>query len=208
MLNQYVNWLFTVFLSFTLALSSNDAFAMTEDNANMSTSDSADKQELDKKHPHYVRAVLLSKIAGYVYWQSNAFESAQQPFNICVVESDKANMDELWPYLSLLNGRVSAGRKFTLTDISKRYEDTEQLPADCHIYYFGEIRQKHSKALIQNAAKTGILTIADSMEELYDGAMLAFIEERGRMKIYVNTEAVDKGGLKIKSSLLRIAKKI
>lgn len=211
MLNHNASWLVAALMSFALVGLPSEAFAVAkdQDKDKAKTADSVNsKVELDQKHPHYIRAVLISKITPYVYWQPSAFGSEQTPFNLCVFASDDSDMIELWPYLNLLKQQTSSGRPFNLINLSPYRDYSNQLPQDCHIYYFGDLRQKHAKALVEKAAAGSVLTIADSMEELYDGAMLAFIEERGRMKIYVNTDAITAGGLKIKSSLLRIAKKI
>lgn len=110
--------------------------------------------------------------------------------------------------MSLLSKRTSGGRPYVVKDISRYREDPTKLPDDCHIYYFAHLDGKHARQLVKNAQHSSILTIADSLEELRDGAMLAFIEERGKIKIYVNTRSLADSGLKIKSSLLRIAKKV
>ncbi|MCJ8272691.1 MAG: YfiR family protein [Psychrosphaera sp.] len=164
--------------------------------------------KLDRKHPDYVRAVLINKITPYVYWQKSAFAHPDSPINLCIIESERDTIEKIWPYFDLLNNRKAGTHPFSVKDISRFKQQPDKLPDDCHIYYFASLEPKQVRMLVEKATKTSILTIADSLEELHDGVMLAFIEERGKMKIYVNTEAIKNSNLKIKSSLLRIAKKI
>jgi hypothetical protein len=164
--------------------------------------------KLDRKHPDYVRAVLINKITPYIYWQSSDFSAPDSPIKLCIVESETQTIEKIWPYLNLLSSRKSGNRSYVVKDVSRFKQEPERLPEDCHIFYFAQLSQNHSRQLVTKAKQTSILTIADSLEELNDGAMMAFIEERGKMKIYVNTEAISSSSLKIKSSLLRIAKKI
>lgn len=184
------------------------ALAVVKDQQKSKANSAVSQKILDKKHPDYIRAVLLAKITSYVYWQANSFTSIKSPFNLCIIESEKQSIKPIWPYLNLLSGRKSAGRSFQLVEVSEYQTTPKQLPQDCHIYYFASLNQQNTQQLVSVANSLPVLTIGDSMEELYNGAMLAFIEERGRMKIYVNTEALSNSSLKIKSSLLRIAKKI
>jgi hypothetical protein len=165
-------------------------------------------QPLDRKHPDYVRAVLINKITPYIYWQSSAFSAPDAPINLCVVESERDTIDKIWPYLNLLSSRKSGKRAYVIKNIGDFNDHPDKLPNDCHIFYFARLEPRHSRFLAKKAKNSSILTLADTIEELQEGAMMAFIEERGKMKIYVNTRAINASNLKIKSSLLRIAKKI
>ncbi len=210
MLSRDLNWIMAIVVSFTLTGVLSAASAVAKPAQVLSENDPSIKDDttLDKKHPNYIRAVLLSKITAYVYWQASAFETTKAPYNLCVLASNLEELNQLRPYLNLLSGREAGGRTFTLREYAINNLDVAPLPKGCHIFYLAGLDERQAQALVSRAAKANILTIGDSMEELYKGAMLAFIEERGRMKIYVNTEALNDSGLKIKSSLLRIAKKI
>jgi hypothetical protein len=151
---------------------------------------------------------LINKITPYVYWQKSAFTHPDSPINLCIIESERDTIENIWPYFDLLSDRKSGERPYSVKDISRFKQQPDKLPDNCHIYYFASLEPGQVRMLVEKATDTSILTIADSLEELHDGVMLAFIEERGKMKIYVNTEAVKNSNLKIKSSLLRIAKKI
>jgi hypothetical protein len=165
-------------------------------------------QQLDHEHPHYLRAVLIDKIAPYIYWQNGAFSSANSPINLCLVESGRDTIAQIWPYFSMLTEQYAEGRSYTVLDISEWGSDIDKLPLNCHIFYFANLEPHHTQLLINKAKQASILTLTDSLEELEQGAMMAFIEERGKIKIYVNTQSINDSRLKIKSSLLRIAKKI
>jgi hypothetical protein len=164
--------------------------------------------KLDNKHPDYVRAVLVNKITPYVYWQKTALANPDSPINFCIIESERDTIESIWPYFDLLSNQKWGNHPYSVKDISRFKQYPDKLPNNCHIYYFASLEPGQVRMLAEKATEQSILTIADSLEELHDGAMLAFIEERGKMKIYVNTEAVKNSKLKIKSSLLRIAKKI
>jgi hypothetical protein len=164
--------------------------------------------KLDRKHPDYLRAVLISKVTPYIYWQSERFESDVDKINLCVVESGRESLDKLWPYISLLNQRKSGLRSFNVIDVSHFKETPDKLPNDCHIYYFAQVNEQNTHYLIKKAQQESILTLCDTIDELNQGVMIGFIEQRGKLKIYMNDKAVNSSELKVKSSLLRIARKI
>ena len=168
----------------------------------------AEAPRLDRKHPNYVRAVLINKITPFVYWRTSAFSAMDDPIKICLIENGKSDAEDMTPYLKLLKDRKYGQRSYQTVLVDGLEQKTDGLPPDCHIYYLGNVSDSLMLNLVEKAMAEQVLTIADDMDELSRGAMIAFIEQRGKMKIYVNTEALDKSKIKIKSSLMRIAKKI
>ena len=163
---------------------------------------------LDKKHPNYVRAVLINKITPYIYWRTTTFSAPEDPIKLCIVDRDKQDLSSLMPYMDLLKTRKSGKRAYIVESIGPLKEDVLNLPSDCHIYYLAGLNDADTPKVANIALANEVLTIGDSFEELQQGAMIAFIEQRGKMKIYVNTAAVEASKIKLKSSLLRIAKKL
>ena len=165
-------------------------------------------QQLDNQHPYFLRAVLIDKIAPYVYWHTSAFDSLSTPINLCLVESKRESIEQILPYFNMLNDQQVDERSYVVIDLSDWAKMAQKLPSNCHIFYFADLTPEHVQLLVKKARQASILTIADSLEELKQGAMLGFIEEQGKIKIYFNSRSVNASRLKIKSSLLRIAKKI
>lgn len=164
--------------------------------------------KVNRKHPDYLRTVLLSKITPYIYWQKSLFDNNAAAINVCIVESGSESIDQLLPYFSLLNQRQVGERKFVVWDVRQFAHMPESMPDICHMYYFAEVTQEDITRLVELANQRSVLTVADSLDEMKQGAMIGFIEEKGKLKIYINLEAIDKSAVRVKSSLIRIARKI
>ena len=167
------------------------------------------KNIIDINHLDYLRTALLAKIVNYVYWPDDV---SDQHFNICVLGSDLDSIKAVWPYLHMLDKRNNDHRLFrvfSMVDIHDNQALTQQnLTKKCQILYLVKLSPAELERVVYFARDHQMVTISSSLEYLRQGALIGLIQRRGRLKIIINNQALEQSGIRIKSSLLRIAKSI
>ena len=77
---------------------------------------------------------------------------------------------------------------------------------DCHVVFGAGLDATSAQQLIRAAAGHPILTVSDFEDFAARGGVANFFIDAGRMRFAVNPEAADRGGLRISSKLLALAK--
>jgi hypothetical protein len=78
----------------------------------------------------------------------------------------------------------------------------------CHLLFICPSEKKNINEIIGLVNNQGVLTVADTQEFLDIGGIVNFIIEDNKVRFDINLTASEKAGLKIRSQLLRLAKKV
>jgi hypothetical protein len=78
----------------------------------------------------------------------------------------------------------------------------------CHLLFVCPSEKKYTKEIIDSVNSEGVLTVADSQGFLEMGGSVNFVIEDNKVRFDINLTAAEKAGLKIRSQLLRLAKKV
>jgi hypothetical protein len=104
--------------------------------------------------------------------------------------------------------------------VVKRFEGIEQLKktADkdkqlealqmCHLLFICHSEQKQASEIIDIVGKNGVLTVGDTSGFIESGGGINFFMEDNKIRFDINLTAAEKAGLKIRSQLLRLAKRV
>ncbi|MGD0551728.1 MAG: YfiR family protein [Sedimentisphaerales bacterium] len=86
----------------------------------------------------------------------------------------------------------------------------EQMDAlkKCHLLFICQSERKNTREIIDLLKNNGVLTVADTEGFLEDGGIVNFVIEDNKVRFDINLTASEKAGLKIRSQLLRLAKKV
>ena len=167
---------------------------------------------VDANHPNYIRTVLLSKMISYTYWPQNKPHSDSEDIVICLIASNQKYLNKLTPFIGILNDRKTDKGKLkvhsALISTNELKQQSLGLPFECKIFYYSNLTDELLTAVSDVAKQRGVLTISDSKSNLRGGTMVAFIEKQSRLKIFINEQQLDNSGVRLKSSLLRIANRI
>lgn len=187
---------------------------------------------VDVNHPNYIRTVLLSKLISYTYWPEKSWpvdkwpekswpekskladkrQSKSEDIAICLIASNQNKLNKIAPFINILDNRKSDKGKLRVQNIVIGSVEAKQvanlLPVECRIFYFSDLDDDVLSEIAQVAIQRGVLTVSDTKANLLKGTMVAFIEQRGKLKIYIKTEQLESSGVRLKSSLLRIANRI
>ncbi|MCJ7729928.1 MAG: YfiR family protein, partial [Sedimentisphaerales bacterium] len=68
--------------------------------------------------------------------------------------------------------------------------------------------QKQAREIIDIVGKDGVLTVGDTSGFIESGGVINFMLEENKIRFDINLTAAEKTGLKIRSQLLRLAKKV
>jgi len=78
----------------------------------------------------------------------------------------------------------------------------------CHLLFICPSEKKTVNEIIDLVKNQGVLTVADTQEFLDAGGIVNFVIEDNKVRFDINLTASEKAGLKIRSQLLRLAKKV
>jgi ribosome-associated protein YbcJ (S4-like RNA binding protein) len=108
--------------------------------------------------------------------------------------------------------------------VLRRFEGIEQLkkaaekdkPANeklealktCHLLFICPSEQKQAREIIDIVGKNDVLTVGDSAGFIESGGAINFFLEDNKIRFNINLTAAEKAGLKIRSQLLRLAKRV
>lgn len=143
-----------------------------------------------------LKAVFLFNFTQFAEWPATAFHSADEPFVIGVLGDDPFGpvLDEI-----VRNERVK-GRRLTV----RRFQFADEVER-CHVLYIG--RSHRGQYLREMAAwhDQHILTVTDGDTRQPTGVAVEFLTTGGRIRLRIDTRAVDKADVTISSKLLRLA---
>lgn len=163
-----------------------------------------------------IRAAFVVKFAKFATFDGSRFESETSPIVIGLPADERlARTLE-----ASLEGRTAAGRslEFVAVPVPPRDEDTGtrtwtdetrkaflDAVATCHILYLpGEKTELPAKVRSAGAEKSPLIVV-DVEDQLTRGGMIALPVKAGKVRIVVNRTPVDETGIKLASSMLRLA---
>jgi hypothetical protein len=78
----------------------------------------------------------------------------------------------------------------------------------CHLLFICPSEKKLLAEIIDVVKSDGVLTVGDIGEFIEAGGTISFFMEDNKIRFNINLTSAEKAGLKIRSQLLRLAKKV
>jgi len=145
-----------------------------------------------------VKAAYLYKFTGFVEWPPRAFDSADMPIVIGVVDAPEV-LAELSPVLvgRSIHGRTLRARRVmpgdTLEGVHVLYVPApDRLPGDW-------LASAHGQPL---------LLVTDQPGGLASGSMLNFLLHDGRVRFEASVPAAERAGIRLSARLLAVAERV
>ena len=151
------------------------------------------EQPLDE---YRVKAAFLYNFAKFVEWPSEAFQSPNAPFAICVLGRD--------PFGRSLEDTV-AGRTIESRYFVVRHISSVKQVSGCHVLFIGSVESKRISPMLAEIKTAGVLTVGDSDGAASEGAIISFKLEAGKVRFAINAAAAEREKLRISSRLLSLA---
>ena len=141
-----------------------------------------------------LKAAFLYNFAKFAEWPGDTASSG--PLTLCVVD-DSAVEDAL---SQLVRGSVVNGRPVTVQRMGH-----DRLRG-CHLAYFGGADVDRAIAMLDEIKGAPILTVSDGEQFARMGGVIGLFLEDGKMRFAVNADAAQRGGVRLSSRLLSLAK--
>jgi hypothetical protein len=148
---------------------------------------------------HRVKAAFLYQFAGYVEWPPMTFAQPGTPVTIAVVGAAP---------LAAELGHVAAGRSVGGRPVTVRRIRPGESLAGVHILFIGRDESAQLAQLARSALPRAILTVSETDGALDQGSMINFVLDDRRVRFEVALDSAEKGGLKLSSRLLAVAREV
>jgi hypothetical protein len=156
-------------------------------------------ETLDSAKEYQIKAAYVAKLAGFVTWPDERFNSASAPLQVCILGEDSFRETiDLAARQAGVKGRSVEVRRMNAD------ADTEA----CHIVFISQSEQRRMAFILQRLEKQMVLTVSDNPEFLRLGGMVEFyINQQRQIRLQVDPETVQSRGLKVSANLLAIGRK-
>jgi len=141
-----------------------------------------------------LKAAFLYNFAKFAEWPADATVTA---LALCVV--DDSPVDEALE--QLVKGGVVNGRPVTVL-----HHGPDRALRACHLVYFGGSNTDRAVATLDEIRGAAVLTVSDGEAFAQRGGVIGLFLEDGKMRFAINAEAAQRGGVRLSSRLLTLAK--
>jgi hypothetical protein len=162
-----------------------------------------------------VKAAFLYNFLKFIDWPEEKMSQNGKQIIIGIIGEDPFG-----PTLDIFKDKTVENR----TLIVKRFEGLRQLKEmaekdkqageklkslkTCHLLFICPSERKLVREIIDLVDKNGVLTVGDTEEIIKSGGIIGFTMEDNKIRFDINLTAAEKTGIKIRSQLLRLAKKV
>ena len=155
--------------------------------------------------PEYqVKAAFLYNFVKFVQWPEEKPADNNDIITIAVIGNHKfGNAFES------VKGKKVRDKKIIVKFFS-RFHDTNDKNdlKKCHLLFICPSEKQHLNDIIEIAGQANILTVADMNGFIQNGGIIQFIMQDKKVRFQINLSAARRAKLKIRSQLLRLAKKV
>ena len=144
-----------------------------------------------------VRAAFVYNFTKFIDWPAAALPA--DGFRICVI-GDKPFERAL---AAMVAGESVQGRPVSVADPA--------VPSDvsrCQILYVGRQQAERGRRALALSISRQVLTIGDGARFLQEGGAIRFLVEDDRVRFDVNLPAVQRAGVTLTSTVLRVARRV
>lgn len=146
---------------------------------------------------HEVRAAFVYNFTKFIDWPAAGLPA--DGFRICVIGDE--------PFKRALAAMV-AGESVQGHPVSVADPATPSDVARCQILYVGRQQAERGRRALAASAGRQVLTIGDGPRFLQDGGAIRFLVEDDRVRFDVNLPAVQRAGVTLTSTVLRVARRV
>lgn len=167
-------------------------------------------------HEYQIKAAFLYQFMKFVDWPKEKVADSNEPLIIGILGKDPFG-DAFEPLRNKkVDNRKTIIRRYeTLEGLKQSSEENEtelhrRLEAlrKCHLLFICSSENKYVTAIINSVKSHGVLTVADMIDFLESGGIINLIIEDKRIRFEISAVAAEQAKLKVRSQLLRLAKRV
>lgn len=144
-----------------------------------------------------VKAAFLFHFARYVEWPPTAFESDSAAIHLCLIGE---------PGFEGVLAKAVAGRKIGARPVAVASVASLDDAMRCHLLFLGEHADMKASVVEESLGDRAVFTISDETGFAEAGGIANFVLVEQKIRFEINQKAARRAGLKVSSSLLRLAK--
>ncbi len=148
---------------------------------------------------YQLKAVFLMNFAKFVEWPVTAFHSAQSPVTICVLGEDPFGHD----LDDIVRAQLAGDRTLAVKRLTQL-----QREESCHILFVSSSERGRTESVLGVLKSAPMLTVGEGDDFAAAGGMIGLLIEENKVRFDVNLDAAERGGLKISSKLLKLARNV
>ena len=168
---------------------------------------------------YQIKAAFLYNFLKFVDWPQGKTPDTNEPIVIGIIGS--APLENAFKPIEGkihqdVNGKPIVIKYFkSFEELMKSGENSKdnlqkelEVLRKCHLLFICSSEQKNLSQILDAVKDSYVLTVGESSEFIGLGGIINFVVEDEKMRFEINVAAADKAQLKIRSQLLRLAKKV
>lgn len=165
---------------------------------------------------YQVKAAFLYNFIQFVDWPEEKLADSNEPITISIVGDDPFG-DAFEPIKDKkVKGRSVVVKRFkSFEELEKSIEKNKsqsdqeiETLVNCHLLFICFSERKNLEKIINAVKDRNVLTVGEMEGFLEAGGIINLFVEEKKLRFEINVAAAERAGLKIRSKLLRLAKRV
>ena len=166
--------------------------------------------ESETSREYQIKAAFLFNFFKFVDWPEEKTVDSNEPFTIGVIGTDPFGKS-----LEPIKEKEVKGRKVVIKQIknlkekeSSKNKDAIEALRKCHLLFICSSEKENLLTIIEALKDASVLTVGETSGFLESGGIINFVMEDKKVRFEINNFAAKQANLKIRSKLLRLARRI
>jgi hypothetical protein len=169
-----------------------------------------DKSDLSREYQ--IKAAFLYNFMQFVDWPEEKVSDTNDPIILGIIGKDPFG-DAFKPIENKrIKGKKSLIKRFEGIEKLKKSDDkgqsTIEIIRQCHLLFICSSEKENLKEIINLVSGHNILTVGETPNMLKSGGIVNFLLDENKVRFEINLSASKRENIKIRSQLLRLAKKV
>lgn len=157
---------------------------------------------------YQVKAAFLFSFINFVDWPKEKLTEGNNQINIGIIGNDPFGKAFEPIKDKQVKGKDVVIKRFkAFKELNQSSEEIEAI-RKCHLLYICPSEKDEFRKIINLVMKHNILTVGDTKSFLESGGIINFLMEDKKVRFEINNTVAEQTELKIRSKLLRLAKRV
>jgi len=159
-------------------------------------------------HEYRIKAAFLYNFIKFVDWPKEKMADSNEPIIIGIIGEDPFEKAFEPIKNKKVKGKKIVIKRFQGLEESKQSDEQTALIRKCHMLFICASEKEKLREIINLVKDDGVLTVGEVKGFLESGGIINFLMEDKKVVFEINNHAAKQARLKIRSKLLRLAKRV
>ena len=145
-----------------------------------------------------VKATFIYNFTKFIDWPAGT-PAGQEPFRLCVVSDDA---------LQKSVEKTIAGETINGRPLESMTPRTAEEARKCQVLFVGREDNERATRMLSAVKDLPVLTVSDRSQFARRGGGIELVREDNRIRFDINVPGAERGGIKLSSRLLRVARHV